>query len=229
MPIFDMTLSRPLSIDLMKRLTDFVAADRLGQVLGHRGQRLEREIGIDRFGAIAGETGEMMDLARFAGLDDEADRGAKPLADQVMMHGRSREQGGDRDAVRPDHAIGKDDDVVATVDRRFGALAKRAAAPRAMPAAPFSTAIGDVKRLGVERIFEMADAANLLEILVGQDRLAHLEPLASRGAVKVEQIGPRSDEGDEAHHQLFADRIDRRVGHLSEVLLEIGVKRLRLR
>ena len=68
----------------------------------------------------------MMDLARFARLDDEADGSAQPLADQVMMHRRGREQGGDRDAVRPDHAIGEDDDVVAAVDRRFRALAKAA-------------------------------------------------------------------------------------------------------
>ena len=30
----------------------------------------------------------MMHLARLAGFDDEADRGAQTLADQVMMHRR---------------------------------------------------------------------------------------------------------------------------------------------
>ena len=33
----------------------------------------------------------------------------------------------------------------------------------------------------------------------------------------------------QAHHQLFANRVDRRVGHLSEVLFEVGIKQLRLR
>ena len=66
----------------------------------------------------------MMDFARFAGLDDEADRGAQALADQMMMHGGGREQRRDRNAVGPDHAVGQDDDVVAAMDRRLGALAQ---------------------------------------------------------------------------------------------------------
>jgi hypothetical protein len=39
--------------------------------------------------------------------------------------------------------------------------------------------------------------------------------------------GPRPDEGHERHNQLLADRVDRRVRHLREVLLEIGVQQLR--
>ena len=66
----------------------------------------------------------MMDLARLAGLDHEADRRAQALADQVMVHGRGRQQRRDRDAVRPDHAVGQDDDVVAAMHGRFGALAQ---------------------------------------------------------------------------------------------------------
>ena len=97
-----------------------------------------------------------------------------------------------------------------------------------MPAAPLLDGVGDVERLGVERILEMADAADLLEILVGEDRLAHFEALAPRVAFEIEQVRPRPDERDEAHHQLLADRVDRRVRHLREVLLEIGVEQLRL-
>ena len=47
-----------------------------------------------------------------------------------------------------------------------------------------------------------------------------------RHTFEVEQVRPRPDDRDEAHHQLFTDRIDRRVGDLSEVLLEIGEQRL---
>ena len=66
----------------------------------------------------------MMHFARFAGLDDEADGGAQALADQVMMHRGGREQRRNRDAVRPDHAVGEDDDVVAAVHRGLRALAQ---------------------------------------------------------------------------------------------------------
>ena len=66
----------------------------------------------------------MMDLARLAGFDHEADRGAQALADQVVVHRRGGEQRRDRNAVRPDHAVGQDDDVVAAVHRRLGAVAE---------------------------------------------------------------------------------------------------------
>ena len=61
-----------------------------------------------------------------------------------------------------------------------------------------------------------------------QDRLVHLEPLDLGGAFEVEQVRPRPDERDQAHDQLLADRIDRRVRHLREVLLEVGVQQLGL-
>ena len=67
-------------------------------LVAHHGvERLEGEIGIDRLGAVAGEQAEMMHLARLAGLDHEARLGAQAVADQMMMHGRHREQR--RDAI----------------------------------------------------------------------------------------------------------------------------------
>ena len=204
-----------------------VGADLLRQVLSHRLQSLEGEVRVDRFGAIARQTAEMVDFARVAGLDHEADGGAQALADEVVMHRRGREQSRDRDAVGPGHPVGQHDDVVAAGDGGLRTLAqplKRLFHPRRA----LLGGIGDVERLGVERILEMADRANLFEIAIGQDRLAHLKPL-TLGAAVVEQIGARPDERDEAHHQFFANRVDRRVGDLREVLLEIGVERLRLR
>ncbi len=47
-------------------------------------------------------------------------------------------------------------------------------------------------------------------------------------ALQVEQVRPRADDRDQAHHEFFADRIDRRIGDLREVLLEVGEQRLRL-
>jgi hypothetical protein len=92
----------------------------------------------------------MMHLARLAGFDDEADRGAQALADQVMVHGRRRQQRRDRDAVRTELAVGQDDDVVAARDRRLGALAQTL--DRTLHAgSTFRCGIGDVERLGVER------------------------------------------------------------------------------
>jgi hypothetical protein len=44
----------------------------------------------------------------------------------------------------------------------------------------------------------------------------------------AEQVGPRPDHRHQRHHQLFADRVDRRVGDLREVLLEVVVEQLGL-
>ena len=218
-------LEQPLVDRLDEAFDDLVFVDLLGQPLLHRRQRLEGEIRVDGLGAIAGEAAEMMDLAWLAGLDHQADRSAQSLADEVMMHRRRRQQRRDRDAVRPDHAVRQDDDVVAAMHGGLGALAQTLqGALHALGA--LLGGVGGVQRLGVEGVFLEADAADFLEVLVGEDRLAHLEPLLARGALEIEQVRPRPDEGDEAHDQLLADRVDRRVRHLREVLLEIGVEQL---
>ena len=155
-----------------------MGVDLVGKFLGHRDQCLEGEIGIDRFGAIARETGEMMDFAGFAGLDDETDRGAPSRADQMMMHGRGGEQRRNGDAIGSDHAVGKDDDIVAALHRLFGPFAQ-ARQHLLHPRRAAFDGISDIERLGIEEILDRADVADLLEILVGENRLAHFEALAA--------------------------------------------------
>ena len=75
-------------------------------------QRREGEIGVDRLRAVAGEHTEIMHLTGVAGLDDNAGAGAQPLADQMVVHRRGREQRRDRRALRRHRAVGKDEDVV---------------------------------------------------------------------------------------------------------------------
>ncbi len=88
---------------------------------------------------------------------------------------------------------------------------------------------GHVERDRLEVIVgDLGDRADFLQVFIGQDRLAHLKPLGVRRAFEIEQVRPRPDDRDEAHDDLFADRIDRRVRHLGEVLLEVGEQQLRL-
>ena len=145
------------------------------------------------------------------------------------MHRARREQRWDRHAVGTGGAVGQDNDVLAGANRLFRAAAELVER-RGHAGRPVVRAIGDVERDGAELIVgDFADAANTLQILVGQDRVRRLEPLLLRGAFEVEQVRPRPDEGDERHDQLLADRVDRRVRHLGEILLEIGVQQLRPR
>jgi len=53
----------------------------------------------------------MMHFAGFAGFDDQPGLHAQALADQVMMHRRRGQGGGDRDAGRRDLAVRQDQDV----------------------------------------------------------------------------------------------------------------------
>ena len=140
-------LEHALADRLDVALDDFLVVELLRQVALHGDQRLEGEIGVDRLGAVAGEAAEMMHLARLAGLDDEADRGAQALADQVMMHAARREQRRDRHAVGAGAAVGQDDDVDAVVHRDLGLGAQLRRARPPCPRRRCRPRVGDVERL----------------------------------------------------------------------------------
>ena len=82
--------------------------------------RLEREVRIDRAGAVADEQAEVMRFAGLAGFDDQAGLRARAFADQVMMDGGGGEQRGDRRVIGIDAAIGKNQDRCAIGDRLAG-------------------------------------------------------------------------------------------------------------
>ncbi len=192
-------------------------------------ERLEREIRVDRLGAIARQHAEMMHLARFAGLDHQAGRGAQAFADQMMMYRRGREQRRDRNPRRRHFAVGDDEDVVLAA-HRLGSLAAQPLERRLQPVPLFLGGPGGVERAGAEGVacgVGFRDRADLLQIDVAEDRLRHLEPVMGAGDM-AEQVRPRPDHRHQRHHQLLADRVDRRVGDLREVLLEVVIEQLRL-
>ena len=194
----------------------------------HRHQRLEGKIGIDGFGAVAGETAEVVHLARLRRLDHEPDRGAQPLTDQVVVHGGAAEQRRHRHAVGAGLAVGQDDDVDAVAHRLLGLRGERIDRLRHAGGAVHRRP-GHVERDRLEMpVADIGNRANLLQVLIGENRLAHFQALGLRGAFEIEQVRPRPDDRDQAHDDFLADRIDRRVRHLGEVLLEIGVEQLGL-
>ena len=143
------------------------------------------------------------------------------------MRGRRRQQRGDWHALGGDRTVGQDDDVVAILHRAFGQRTDRVEG-RFHVFMAVRHIIGDVDGGGAERVVgHRTDGADALQVLVGQDRLGHLEAHVRGRALEVQQVGARTDEGDQRHDQLLADRVDRRVRHLREVLLEIGIEHLR--
>ena len=70
------------------------------------------------------------------------------------------------------------------------------------------------------------DAAQFFQIPVGQDRVRQLQRVAVLRRF-IEDVALGSDVAGERHHQFFADRVDGRIGHLREQLLEVVEQRLR--
>jgi hypothetical protein len=181
---------------------------------------------VNGFGAIARQHGEVMDLAGGTGLDHQAGGRAQALAHQVLVDRRQGQQRGDRELGRADIAVADDQDVVATLDRVDGLGAQGSQLGLDAFLAP-ADGIGDVDGRALELALGLGfDVAQLGHVLEVKDGLADLEPHRRVDLVDVEQVGLGADEGHQRHHDRLADRVDRRVGHLGEQLLEVVVERL---
>jgi hypothetical protein len=97
----------------------------------HVVEGFEGEVRVDGSGAVADEQGEVMDLARLAALQDEADPGARALADQVVVNTRDGQERRDRGVVAVDAAVGQDDEIVAVGDGGAGPCPARRSSGRA--------------------------------------------------------------------------------------------------
>ncbi len=142
------------------------------------------------------------------------------------MHGRGREQRRNWHALGGDRAVGEDQDIVAREHR----LRRPAAEPVECGCHAIGTLRGrpgSVQRIGTESTDQGLDPVNLFEIAIGQNGLRDFEPVMRAGLV-TQEVRPRSDHRDQRHHQLLADRVDRRVGDLREILLEVIVEQLGL-
>ena len=195
-----------LGHDLRQPLADRldVVVDRLvgrqlaRQVLVQRGQRLQREVRVHGLGAIAGQHGEVVHLARRAGLDHQAGGRAQALAHQVLVHRRQRQQRGDRDVVAIHAAVGDDEDVVAALDRVHRLGAQRRELGLDAFVAP-GERVGDVELVALELAVGVAlDLAQARHVVEVEDRLRHFQPHRRVDRVDVEQVRLRADEATPA-------------------------------
>jgi len=86
-------------------------------VLDHVVDRLEREVRVDRTGAVAEQQRHVVHLARLASLEHQADLRAGLLADEVVVHGGDEEQRGDGRQVLVRVAVAEDDQLRPARDR----------------------------------------------------------------------------------------------------------------
>ena len=71
------------------------------------------------------------------------------------------------------------------------------------------------------------EVPQMVQFIVGQQGAAQFD---QPGVLRrlFQDVAPVADIGHETHHQLLADRVDGRVGHLGEKLFEVGEKQLGL-
>ncbi len=108
---------------------------------------------------------------------------------------------------------------------RLGGLATNAVQCRLEPGHPFGPRIGDVDRPRFPAaVIEMPQRRQLA---IGEDRMLDGQAMALLFG-RFEKVAFRTDIALQRHDDLFADRIDRRIGHLREQLPEIVVQHPRL-
>jgi hypothetical protein len=128
--------------------------------------------------------------------------------------------------VSADGAVADDQDVLAAADGVHRLGVQRGQLGFHALVAP-GQRVGDVQRVAAElALGVLLDAAQLRHVGEVEDRLAHFQPHRRVDLVDVQQVRLGADEGHQRHHDRLADRVDRRVGHLREQLLEVVVQRL---
>ena len=126
----------------------------------------ERQVGVHRAGAIADQQGEVHDLARLAGFDDQGHLRAGFLAHQVVVHGGQRQQAGDGGIIRVHAAVGENQQRVARLNGQRGAAAElRQRALQALAAVVDGEEHG---QRGGQKI-ALRHAAQLFQIAIGED------------------------------------------------------------
>ncbi len=218
-------LEQPLADRLDVVLFQFFVAVFVAQVAAHQQlvQRGEGQVGIDRPGPIAGEQGEVMHLAGFAGFDHQAAARAAFLADQMMVHAAGGQQGRNRHQLLIYSAVGKDQNRHPFGDGLRG-LAAQLVQPPLHPRRPFLAREEHRQATAFQRAG--VDLLDSHQVGVGQDRLIEPQQLAL-GRRLLQQVPLRTDRRHQRSDDLLADRVERRIGHLGEQLLEIVVEQLR--
>ena len=137
------------------------------------------------------------------------------------MYRRGGQQGRYWNLLSGNAAVRKDEDIEAFTDSFFRCCAQRRQrgfhTRSALPGG-----IADIKGARAEcAVGCFLYAAYPLQILVGEDWLADFQAHVFTAGMQAEQVRAWTDQRYQRHHQFLADRVDRRVGDLGKVLLEI--------
>ena len=176
---------------------------------------LLRQVGVHCPGAIAQQGGEVVDLPGLSGFQEDRYGGALPGANQVLLHGRHRQQRGDGRVVLVHPPVGKDDNV--------GPLPVRPVHRHRQPV-QYQIQVGAfVIEQGHGGCVEARSVhgLDLHQVGGGENGVVDLEhPAVVRLFLEQIPVIGRVDGG--VGDDLLPDSIHGWVGHLGEELLEVG-------
>ncbi len=168
----------------------------------------------------------MVDLARLAGLEHEANLRAGAGPHEVVMYRRDGQEGRYRGLVGAMASVGQDDDVV-TLGDRLGAAISQLLDGLAHAGPAIGNLVKDRKCDRPEAVrVAGGQVADLLQLFVGEDGRRQFE-LVGGARVRIEQVALRPDRHLSGGDYLLANGVDRRIRDLGEQLLEIRVEQLR--
>ena len=218
-------LAQALAHGLDEILDGFLAIHARAEraLVGEIQQRFQRQIRMNSLRTVAAQQGEVMHLARRAGFNHQTRAGAQALVDEMLVNCRHREQRGDRHVVAIHLAVGDDNDRIAAAHRILGLRCQTGEACFNCLIAPRHR-VGDIDLERLEFAVGVAlDMTDFLHLVKIEHRLAHFQTDRRVGLVDAQEIGLRANKRHQRGHQLLANGVYRRVGHLREKLFEVVI------
>ena len=185
---------------------------------------LEGQIRVDRRGAEADEHRDVVHLAGVTRFDDQRHGGALLGADQVVMHRGDGQQRRDRRPGVVGVAVRDNQCACAFGDRIAGALPQIVESVGEALTAAFDVVEG-LQHGGLEAgvLAVVVDVDDLVELVVVEYGPAQHDLPAGRGG-RLEEVLLGSHDAGHRGDDLFADGVQRRVGHLGEEFDEVVVE-----
>ncbi len=179
--------------------------------VGHRGFS---EISVHRRRADADQHRVIMGVETFGGADVDAGIGAQPLAHQMRVDSGRGKHARNRDPPRPDSFVGQEQ-VGAPLAHCLFSLGANVLNRRAQCLRPTASGKGAVD---FGRLWSKIGAQPVPVSASQHGGIKHQHPALRAGRIK--DVGQIAEPRLQRHHSAFAQRIDRRIGDLREILAE---------
>ena len=165
----------------------------------------------------------MHNLAGIGSLDDKCSLNAFFVLDEVMVYSRSGKQRRNRSMLGIDITVAEHN-VVTTLIYSLFSLKTKALDSLAQALSSIFHGKSHLHLAGVESF--VTKVAENVELRVGENRTVKLHHLAEVGGRFKQVHFDSTNVAVEAHHEFLAERVDRWVGDLGEVLAEVVEERL---